>query len=100
MAKGNPTDIRGNIYNSQSEAAEVLGVAPTTISAALRNGTTDTVGFRGGNPVRLDGVEYPSQKAMCRAHGLNVAHTNARIRKARKNGRNFTMTRVGLVEWG
>lgn len=47
--------------------------------------------------VTLDGVRYESQADLARAKGLDVRHVNAKIRKARKQGRKAVTLACGVV---
>lgn len=78
----NPVTIRGVTYPSQTAAADALGVAKATVSAAALGGTLDDVG-RGlpqpgcepahTRPTTVGGVTYPSRKAAAAALGVTVA---------------------------
>lgn len=91
--RGNPVEIRGVRYPSQQAAAAALGVSPSTLCDALRNGTADRVGLtkRHGisEPVTIRGVTYPSVPDAAAALGVS-AWT---VYSARRHGR---LDRVGL----
>ena len=99
-----PTRIRGTLYPSQSAAARALGVPQAAIYLAAEAGTLDNAGL-GRNATRryaaiLDGVRYESQADLARAAGVNPEWLNAKIRKARKQGKKSVTLRIGVVEWG
>lgn len=85
-----PVKIRGVLYPSQTIAAEVLGVKPSTICYALANGTEQFAGL-GVNYTRLIQLEYKgkiyeSGAALARATGLAYHHVNFRMSRARSEG--------------
>jgi hypothetical protein len=71
MRQGKPITIRGVRYPTQQAAAEALGITPSAIRFAVRNGKIATVGLRPmgkghGFPITIDGVLYPSLYAASR----------------------------------
>lgn len=71
-----PVIIRGTRYRSGKAAARALGVAPSTISTAIRRGKLDTVGLGRGcssqRPVKVGGILYPSCLDAARALGVTA----------------------------
>ena len=69
-----PVKIRGVLYNSQKEAADALGINPSTIYKALQAGRIDEVGLSSNGrkiPITIRGVEYESYTAAAKALGTD-----------------------------
>lgn len=79
--RGVPTEIRGVIYPSISEAARQLGVNISTVFKALNNGTLETCGLKNQHAGYLDGVWYLSKSAAAREIGISQPALVKRIER-------------------
>lgn len=80
--------IRGVEYPSIAEAARQLGVAYSTVSNALDNGTLDTVGLGRNHdrkkPITVNGVLYESIAEAAKQCNLNPYSLAIAKRKGKK----------------
>lgn len=84
-----PITIRGVTYQSQTAAAEALGLSKQAITDAIKRGKPDSAGTgphkRGGGPayfkpLTLGGVHYPSRKAAAKALGVEPTQISNYLR--------------------
>jgi hypothetical protein len=72
-----PVVVRGQHFSSVSKCAKFFGVADSTVTYHLDNGTLDKLGMSGRpknncHPITIYGVTYPSRTAAYRT--LNIGH--------------------------
>lgn len=100
-----PVKIRGVLYNSQKEAADALGVNPSTIYKALQAGRIDDVGMHQNNrkkPITIRGVHYDSQTAAAKAFGTTQSMVSRAVKLGWINniglGRNASTKKPIIVD--
>ena len=79
IKRGDPTEVRGVLYRSISEAARQIGVSFSTLSAALDRGTQDQCGLKKVTAGYIDGVPYKSKAAAARDMGISPQALHDRI---------------------
>ena len=97
------TEIRGQIYQTITQAARDIGIHPCTITKALDKGTIDFVGF-GANyarrkPVWLDGVKYESHAELAAIIGTDRRNVCRWRYEAAKRGQASAKTKWGVLSW-
>ena len=86
-------EIRGEVYGTKRLAALSVGVAPCTITNAIKRGALETVGLGTGQtvkfPVVIRGVEYPSVTDAANALGVHPSTVSHALAEGKQD-------RVGL----